>query len=124
MKRLSKLVGVGSHHEWEVQELRRDREFAVEYLIASMEALDNPEERAGGLLALRAVAEAYGGLGAVAAQAGISRESLYRALSPKGNPTLKTLLAVLKTVGLRLSVVEEKPVDAAQAKGSGGYAAA
>jgi probable addiction module antidote protein len=124
MKRLSKLVGVGSHHEWEVQELRRDREFAVEYLIASMEALDNPEERAGGLLALRAVAEAYGGLGAVAAQAGISRESLYRALSRKGNPTLKTLLAVLKTVGLRLSVVEEKRVDAAPAKGGGGYAAA
>jgi probable addiction module antidote protein len=69
-----------------------------------MEMLDNPEERAGGLLALRAVAEAYGGLGVVAAQAGISRESLYRALSPKGNPTLKTLIAVLKTVGLRLSV--------------------
>jgi DNA-binding phage protein len=46
-------------------------------------------------------------LGAVAAEAGISRESLYRALSPKGNPTLKTLLAVLKTVGLRLSVEPE-----------------
>jgi len=27
-----------------------------------MECLDNPEERAGGLLALRSVAEAYGGL--------------------------------------------------------------
>ena len=64
--------------------------------------------RAAGLLALRTVAEAYGGLGAVAAEAGISRESLYRALSPKGNPTLKTLLAVLKTVGLRLSVEPEK----------------
>jgi|GEM_PF-4863377 len=38
-----------------------------------------------------------------AAQADISREVLYRSLSPKGNPTLKTLLAVLKTVGLRLS---------------------
>jgi hypothetical protein len=58
---MSKLVGVSSHHEWEVQELQKDREFAVEYLIAAMEALDNPEERAGGLLALRAVAEAYGG---------------------------------------------------------------
>lgn len=45
-----------------------------------------------------AVAEAYGGLGAGAADAGISRESLYRVLSPNGNPTLKTLLAVLKTV--------------------------
>jgi DNA-binding phage protein len=54
---------------------------------------------------LRAIAEAYGGLGAVAAQAGISRESLYRSLSPKGNPTLKTLVAVLNTLGLRLSVV-------------------
>ena len=32
------------------------------------------------------VAETYGGLGAVAAEAGISREALYRALSAKGNP--------------------------------------
>ncbi|NMG76687.1 DNA-binding protein [Aromatoleum diolicum] len=71
------------------------------------ESLDYPNDRAGGLLALRTVAEAYGGLGTVAAEAGISRESLYRALSPKGNPTLKTLLAVLKTVGLRLSVEPE-----------------
>jgi len=113
---VKKLVGVGSYHEWEVEELRKDREFAVEYLKAAMESLEKPEERGGGLLALRAVAEAYGGLGAVAAQAGISRESLYRALSPKGNPTLKTLIAVLKTLGLRLSVVEKQPANAAQTK--------
>ena len=113
---MSKLVGVGSYHEWEVKELREDREFAVGYLQAAMEALDNPEERAGGLIMLRAVAEAYGGVGAVAAQAGISRESLYRALSPKGNPTLKTLIAVLKAVGLRLSITEEKLLEAAEAK--------
>jgi len=96
-----------SHHETELAELRADRELAVEYLKAAMESLDNPDDRAGGLLALRTVAEAYGGLGMVAAEAGISRESLYRALSPKGNPTLKTLLAVLKTVGMRLSVEPE-----------------
>jgi probable addiction module antidote protein len=76
------------------------------------------------LLALRAVAEAYGGLGAVAAQAGISRESLYRALSPKGNPTLKTLVAVLKSVGLRLSIAEKQQVEAEQAKAGDNYAAA
>jgi probable addiction module antidote protein len=104
---MSKLVGVVSHHEREVEELREDREFGVAYLQAALESLDNPEERGGGLLALRAVAEAYGGLGAVAAEAGISRESLYRSLSPKGNPTLKTLIAVLKTLGLRLSVTTE-----------------
>lgn len=101
---MAKLAGAVSHHEREVAELRADRELAVEYLKAAMEALDDPEGRGGGLLALRTVAEAYGGLGAVAAEAGISRELLYRALSPKGNPTLKTLLAVLKAVGMRLSV--------------------
>ena len=103
-----KIVGVVAHHQREVEELRADPELAVEYLKISMQALNNPEERAGALLSLRAVAEAYGGLGAVAAQAGISRESLYRSLSPKGNPTLKTLVAVLKTLGLRLSVEPDR----------------
>ncbi len=101
---MSKLKGVVSHHEGEVAELRADRELAVEYLKAAMEALDDPEDRGSGLIALRTIVEAYGGHGKVAAEAGISRESLYRALSAKGNPTLKTLLAVLKTVGMRLSV--------------------
>jgi probable addiction module antidote protein len=106
---MKKLVGVSSYHDWEVQELRKDTEFAVEYLKDALENLDDPEERGVSLVMLRAVAEAYGGLGAVAAQAGISRESLYRSLSPKGNPTLKTLAAILKAVGLRLSVVEKQP---------------
>jgi len=100
-----------SHHEREIEELQADREFAVGYLKYAMECLDNPDERAGALISIRAVAEAYGGLGAVAAQAGISRESLYRALSPKGNPTLKTLVAVLKTLGLRLSVIQASAVQ-------------
>ena len=99
-----KIVAAVSHHEREVAELRADRELAVEYLKAAMESLDDPNDCAAGLLALRTVAEAYGGLGAVAAEAGISREALYRALSAKGNPTLKTILAVLKAVGMKLSV--------------------
>src|SRR5690349_12994253 len=107
---MSKLKGVVSHHDKEVAELRGDRELAVAYMKAAMQSLEDPEDRAAGLLALRTVVEAYGGLGAVAAEAGISRETLYRTLSPKGNPTLKTLLAVLKTVGLRLSVEPEHQV--------------
>ncbi|RQS03384.1 putative addiction module antidote protein [Burkholderia sp. Bp9002] len=104
---MSPLKGAVSHHDAELAELRADRELAVEYLKAAMASLDDPDDRSAGLLALRTVAEAYGGLGAVAAQAGISREALYRALSPNGNPTLKTLIAVLKTVGLRLTVEPE-----------------
>lgn len=92
-----------SHTEETIRALRTDRELAIEYLKAALAELDDPANRAAGLLALRDIAEACGGLGAIAADAGIRRESLYRALSPKGNPTLKTLLAVLKAVGMRLS---------------------
>jgi probable addiction module antidote protein len=112
-----------SYDAWEVEKLRNDRELGTEYLKVALESLDNPEERAGGLLALRAIAEAYGGLGAVAAEAGISRESLYRSLSPKGNPTLKTLIAVLKTMGLRLSVAEAPAAKPAKRKASRDVAA-
>ncbi|MFZ3018987.1 MAG: addiction module antidote protein [Gallionella sp.] len=107
MSRKIKAAAV-SHHAREVEELHADRELAVGYLKAAMESLDDPDNRAAGLLALRTVAEAYGGLGAVAAEAGISRESLYRTLSANGNPTLKTLLAVLKAVGMKLSVEQDR----------------
>jgi len=109
---MSKLNGVVSHHEREMAELGYDRQLAVEYLKVAIESLDKPDDRAAGLLALRSVAEAYDGLAVVAAEAGISRESLYRSLSAKGNPTLKTLVAVLKTLGLRLSVKAEDRVVA------------
>ncbi len=105
---IKQLVACSPHHEWEVKELRKDRAFALEYLKVALESLDNPEERGASLLMLRALAEAYGGLGTIAERAGISRESLYRSLSPKGNPTMKTLIAVVNSMGLRLSVVEPR----------------
>jgi hypothetical protein len=54
-----KIVAAVSHHEREVAEMRADRELAVEYSKAAMESLDDPDDRAVGLLALRTVAEAY-----------------------------------------------------------------
>lgn len=101
-----------SHAEATIAELRADRAFAVEYLKVAMEELDDPEHRAVGLLALRDVAEACGGVALIAQEAGITREALYRALSPSGNPTLKTLLAVLHAVGMRLSVAPAEPAPA------------
>jgi len=40
----------------------------------------------------------------MAERAGIPRGSLYRALSKKGNLTIKTLLAMVSAAGLKLSV--------------------
>ena len=46
-------------------------------------------------VALRTVAEAMGGMTALAARTGLNRETLYRTLSEKGNPRLDTLTAIL-----------------------------
>jgi probable addiction module antidote protein len=58
---------------------------------------------AGFLKALRNVAQARQ-MAKVAQDAGIPRESLYRALSEDGNPTLDTLTSVLAALGLKLSI--------------------
>ena len=91
------------HDEAIIDLLREDPAFANEYLAAAMEEADQAGGREALLAALRHVAEAQG-TAAVAERAGIPRESLYRALSPSGNPTIKTLLAVLDAAGLKLGV--------------------
>jgi probable addiction module antidote protein len=90
-----------SHDEAVVAELRKNPEFAAEYLRAALEDNDEPSVL---LVALRRVAEARGGIAKVAKAAGIERESLYRALSMRGNPRLSTLVAVARAVGLKLTV--------------------
>jgi probable addiction module antidote protein len=90
-----------SHNEATIRELREDPEFATEYLRA---ALEDEEEPRVLLIALRRIAEARGGIAQVAKAAGIERESLYRALSAKGNPRWSTLAAVIRAVGLKLTV--------------------
>jgi probable addiction module antidote protein len=55
-------------------------------------------------VALRTVAEAVGGMAALANKTKLSRETLYRTLSERGNPRLETLTAILAAFGMRLSV--------------------
>ena len=90
-----------SHDEVMVKKLRKNRTFAAEYLKAAMEDTEEPQSL---LIALRHLAEARGGVAKIAKAAGIERESLYRALSPRGNPRLSTLFAVTKAMGLTLTV--------------------
>lgn len=98
------------HDDAMVELLREDPAFADEYLAAALEEAEEPGGRQALLRALRHVAHAQG-MQEVAARAGMRRESLSRALSPRGNPTLETLLAVLSAAGLRLAVArrEEHP---------------
>ena len=58
--------------------------------------------------ALGVIARARG-MAQVARDAGLSRESLYRALSPEGNPELSTVSRVVQALGLRLSASPAGP---------------
>jgi len=89
-----------SHDKVMVRRIRKDPQFAAEYLRAALEESDEPRVL---LLALRHVAQARG-IAQIAKAAGVERESLYRALSANGNPRLSTLHAVAKAVGLRLTL--------------------
>ena len=94
-----------------VELLKADLDVANEYLAAALEEADEPGGQPALLAALRHVAEAQG-MAAVAELADIPRESLYRALGPKGNPTVKTLLAVLGAAGLHLAVTRQDSAHA------------
>jgi probable addiction module antidote protein len=95
-----------SHDVTVVEMLKEDPDFANIYLAAALDETDEPGGQVALLAALRHIAEAQG-MSMVAERAGIPRESLYRALSPKGNPTIKTLMAVLAATGLQLAVTKQ-----------------
>lgn len=83
-----------------IESLRANPEFAAAYLDAVLDDGDQEEF----LLALRRLSEACGGIQAVAAKARLNPTSLYRTLSARGNPELRSMRAVLRALGLRLSV--------------------
>lgn len=58
-------------------------------------------------VALGIVARARG-MTQIAKEAGVTREALYKALSPDGDPKLTTLLGVLKALGVELTTVKRK----------------
>lgn len=88
------------HDEATIESFRRDRAFAAAYLDEVLADGDQDEL----MLALRRLSQAFGGVPAVAERAGLNATSLYRTLSGKGNPELRTLRALLDVMGLRLSV--------------------
>ena len=86
---------------YDVAEHLRTPEEMADYLDAWL--TEAPDDVAGIARALGDIARAKG-MSEVAKDAGLSRESLYRALSADGNPSLATVLKVMRALGLRLQV--------------------
>lgn len=93
-----------SYEDGLLEMLKEDAEFASAYL---NEALQDGSQEVF-LLALRDVAMAKG-MAKTARETELNRESMYRMLSPKGNPNFSSLSRLLSSLGLALSIsVKEK----------------
>ncbi len=84
---------------YDVAEHLRTPEEMAAYLDAWLE--EAPDDAAGIAKALGDIARAKG-MTQVAKDAGLSRESLYRALSVGGNPSFATVLKVARALGVKL----------------------
>lgn len=84
---------------WDVVDHLKSEEDMIAYLDAALEDGDP----ALIVAALGDIARAKG-MTQVAREAGLGRESLYKALSPSGNPEFASVLKVLSALGLRFQV--------------------
>jgi len=81
---------------------RRDPEFARQVINDILE--DENGDQGDLLIVLRQMAKAFGGVQAVAEKANMNQTQIYRILSSDGNPALSNFSAILKAMGMRLSV--------------------
>lgn len=91
-----------SHDEAVVKMLRENPSYAQLYLQVALDEIYEDQGIPAYLIALRRVIESRGGIGEIAAKAGLSRQQLYRTLSDNGNPTLTTLMKVTRAAGVKL----------------------
>jgi probable addiction module antidote protein len=89
---------------WDVAENLETKEDMAAYLEAALEDGDPALVAA----ALGDIARAKG-MADIARETGLGRESLYKALSPEGNPEFSTVLKVVKALGLRLRATTGQP---------------
>lgn len=84
---------------WDAAEHLETEEDMAAYLDAALEEGD-----ASLVLAVLGDIARAKGMSQIAREAGLGRESLYKALSPTGNPEFATILKVVRALGLQLRV--------------------
>lgn len=85
-----------------------DFEYAQGFLTVALEESERDGDYGAFLQAVRRVAEIHG-ISKIAQESSVSRSNLYKAFAQDGNPSLETLVAVLRSLGLRLSIAPLEP---------------
>lgn len=96
---------------WDAAEYMKSDQDMAAYLKACLD--ESPDDPGLVIAAIGDIARARG-MVQLAKETGLTREGLYKALSKNGNPSLGTVLKVLKALGLKFTPQV--------AKGGGGFA--
>lgn len=91
----------------------KDPNEAYVYLQVAIEEYQEDNDTQALLVALRNIADAQGGMTELARKTHLNRQNLYSILSVKGNPRLDTFGLVLKGLGFKLTIEQNKRARAA-----------
>jgi probable addiction module antidote protein len=89
-----------AHDDAMAEYYREDPAYAMQLLNAILADGDQAEL----LTILRQMTKAFGGVQAVAEKANLNPTQLYRTLSPDGNPALSSFTAIVKAMGMKISL--------------------
>jgi len=98
-----KLATFRSAREVLHEELSKSAENRRIYLKVAIEDYEEDKDLPGLLLALRTIAITSGGIQNLAIKTNLNRQTLYKALSPKGNPSFALVDLILNSLGMKLT---------------------
>jgi probable addiction module antidote protein len=94
-------------------EALKDVDYATSILSDAIQKLAESGDAQTFLLTLRKLTKAKGGMTALSKRIGINRQNLYRTFASTGNPKFRSLGAILKGLGYKLSI---SPISAEEAE--------
>ena len=88
-----------------VDMLSKDNELLNEYINVAINDYVETRNKQQFLFCLNNIVKSAGGVGTLAKKTGKTRQAIYHALSPKGNPTLDTFLDIITNLNFKLNLV-------------------
>ena len=86
--------------------LSKDNDLLNEYVNTAINDYMETRNKQQFLFCLNNIVKSFGGVGILAKKTGKTRQAIYHALSPKGNPTLDTFFDIITNLNFKFNLVK------------------
>ena len=87
-----------------IEMLDEDKEFLNEFVNVTFDEFNNDGNLEYLLSSLKYIAKAHDGMSAISKKTGLSRQALYNAFKPNGNPKLSSFNSIVNALGFKLKI--------------------